>query len=297
LESFAPTFTEYLEQVDRTHFVISYGGWDKLRNVVEDFVSRIVSLNEMDTEKAYKLAKEVYKELRRKDVTFRRFYDAVIDTPWGKVYIEYKSLNNLKACSKTIIQALVDKYHAAKKGMVIIWVFESENHPTAVAIKSFLSGDVITVGSVKREELADAIARALAAKYRLNAEEIKQALLAGKLKVHGDGGARLAQSLTEEEVGLARRLSNWVKKHWDLIARVATTTARVAFEEYCKHNPPKSPEEAQLARAFRGVHCRAEGGSAAHFPPRFVARRAIRRVHVHLHWWLQWLLTFLQEHR
>ena len=106
-----------------------------------------------------------------------------------------------------------------KKDMVIIWVFESENHPTAVAIKSFLSGDVITVGSVKREDLADAIARALAAKYGLNAEEIKQALLAGKLKVHGGGGARLAQSLTEEEVGLARRLSDWVKKHWDLIAR------------------------------------------------------------------------------
>jgi len=48
---------------------------------VEDFVSRIVSLNEMDPEKAYELAKEVYKELRGKDVTFRRFYDAVIDTP------------------------------------------------------------------------------------------------------------------------------------------------------------------------------------------------------------------------
>jgi hypothetical protein len=206
----------------------------------------------MDPEKAYELAKEVYKELRGKDVTFRRFYDAVIDTPWGEVYIEYKSLNDLKACSKTtIIQALVDKYHAAKKGMVIIWVFESEDHPTAVAIKSFLSGDVITVGSVKREDLADAIARALAAKRGLNAEEIKQALLAGKLKVHGGGGARLAQSLTEEEVGLARRLSDWVKEHWDLIAFAATTTARVAFEEYCKHNPPKSPEEAQLREYVR----------------------------------------------
>jgi hypothetical protein len=219
----------------------------------------------MDPEKAYELAKEVYKELRGKDVTFRRFYDAVIDTPWGKVYIEYKSLNDLKACSKTtIIQALVDKYHAAKKGMVIIWVFESENHPTAVAIKSFLSGDVITVGSVKREDLADAIARALAAKYGLNAEEIKQALLAGKLKVHGGGGARLAQSLTEEEVGLARRLSDWVKEHWDLIAFAATTTARVAFEEYCKHNPPKSPEEAQLREYVRRALDTADFGLAAY---------------------------------
>jgi 2-phosphoglycerate kinase len=39
---------------------------------VEDFVSRIVSLNEMDPEKAYELAKEVYKELKRKGCNFQK---------------------------------------------------------------------------------------------------------------------------------------------------------------------------------------------------------------------------------
>jgi hypothetical protein len=60
--------------------------------------------------------------------------------------------------------------------------------------------------------------------------------------------ARLGSALQgfAEDSGLAVRLRDFVKRNWDLIARVSGVAAKLAFDEWCRRNPPKSPEEAQL---------------------------------------------------
>jgi hypothetical protein len=49
-----------------------------------------------------------------------------------------------------------------------------------------------------------------------------------------------------EDSGLAVRLRDFVKRNWDLIAQVSGVAAKLAFDEWCRRNPSKSPEEAQL---------------------------------------------------
>jgi hypothetical protein len=49
-----------------------------------------------------------------------------------------------------------------------------------------------------------------------------------------------------EDSSLAVRLRDFVKRNWDLIAQVSGVAAKLAFDEWCRRNPPRSPEEAQL---------------------------------------------------
>jgi len=49
-----------------------------------------------------------------------------------------------------------------------------------------------------------------------------------------------------EDSGLAVKLRDFVKRNWDLFASVGGVAVKVAFVEWCRRNPPKSPEEAQL---------------------------------------------------
>jgi hypothetical protein len=56
----------------------------------------------------------------------------------------------------------------------------------------------------------------------------------------------LAVEAFAEDSSLAVRLRDFVKRNWDLIAQVSGVAAKLAFDEWCRRNPSKSPEEAQL---------------------------------------------------
>lgn len=47
-------------------------------------------------------------------------------------------------------------------------------------------------------------------------------------------------------MGLAGGLRDFVKRNWNLFALMGGVAVKVAFDEYCRRIPPKSPEEAQL---------------------------------------------------
>lgn len=49
-----------------------------------------------------------------------------------------------------------------------------------------------------------------------------------------------------EEANVAVGLRDFVRRNRDIVALAGGVAAKVAFDEWCRHNPPKSPEEARL---------------------------------------------------